>query len=110
MFEKPFRNAMYGIAEIRNLFAHQLDMQFQSTDQKLIKAAKRLTLHEGLTHFPNPGVWERHLAPIDSTDTVRDKFLVNLKVCLLWLAADYWRHLPWSIEHRPVRMELPSIE
>ena len=27
MFEKPMRNTMYGMTEIRNLFAHRLDMR-----------------------------------------------------------------------------------
>ena len=33
IFEKPIRNSMFGIADIRNLFAHQLDLSFNQTTQ-----------------------------------------------------------------------------
>jgi hypothetical protein len=47
MFDKPVRNSMYGIAEIRSLFAHQLDMTFSTDDKKMIDATAKLKLHEG---------------------------------------------------------------
>ena len=88
----------YGIAEIRNLFAHQLDMVFSSSDKKMIKAASKLTLHQGKTHYPNPFTREDHPETpiIEPVETVRDKFFVNLKLCLLWLMGDDARHRPWS--------------
>jgi hypothetical protein len=96
-FEKAIRNAMYGIAEIRNLFAHQLDMNFESNDPRMVRAIAKLTLHEGRTHYSNPITETDHLeTPIDPTNTARDKFLVNLKLCLLWLFGDHRRHGMWS--------------
>jgi hypothetical protein len=47
MLDKPYRNAMYGLAEIRNLFAHNLSMTFADTGTKMAIAFAKLTLHEG---------------------------------------------------------------
>jgi hypothetical protein len=96
MFDKPIRNAMYGIAEIRNLFAHQLDMTFKSEDKKMVDASKKLTLHQGRMYYPNPYSGKDSPYQFERTDTTRDKFFVNLKLCLLWLAGDVARHLPGS--------------
>ena len=46
MLDKPYRNAMYGLAEIRNLFAHNLSMTFADTGTKMAIASAKLTLHE----------------------------------------------------------------
>jgi hypothetical protein len=54
MFEKPARNTMHGMIEIRNLFAHRLDMTFDDNGEKLKQAAAKLTFHEGRTHYPTP--------------------------------------------------------
>jgi hypothetical protein len=94
MFEKPTRNAMYGIAEIRNLFAHLLDMDFKSLDKRMVDASDKLTLHQGRTHYPNPLSGNDSEHELEPTETTRDKFFVNLKLCLLWLAGDFARHLP----------------
>jgi hypothetical protein len=95
MFEKPIRNAMYGIADIRNLFAHQLDMTFDSTNSKLIEATKKLTLHEGRTHYPIPNWDSQNLGyELEPTATTQGKFFVNLKLCLIWLFGDRNRHHP----------------
>jgi hypothetical protein len=95
MFEKPVRNAMYGIADIRNLFAHQLDMTFESANTKLADAAKKLRLHDGITHYPIP-VWESQNSEyeLEPIGTIREKFFVNLKLCLIWLFGDHNRHHP----------------
>jgi DNA-binding MltR family transcriptional regulator len=93
MFEKPLRNAMYGVAEIRNLFAHQLNMTFESTDKKIVEATKKFTLHEGRTHYPVPWNDKQNLEyEIEPTNSARDKFIVNLKLCLSWLMVDGTRH------------------
>ncbi len=54
VFEKLARNAMYGIADIRNLFAHQLDMTFISGEKRMVDAANNLRLHEGKKYYPIP--------------------------------------------------------
>jgi hypothetical protein len=59
-------------------------------------AAKKLTLHEGRTHYFSPFSEETIRSIIEPTDTVRDKFFANLKLCLLWLMGDHQRHLPNS--------------
>lgn len=95
VFEKPMRNAMYGIAEIRNLFAHQLDMNFESTDVRMTSAAGKLTLHQGRTHYPNPIAQIDMDSPVEPVNSTKDKFIVNLKLCLLWLMDDDGRHGAW---------------
>ncbi len=93
IIEKPLRNAMYGIAEIRNLFAHRLTMTFNSPEKKMKDAIAKLTLHEGITHYPLPDtVTTVELKPVpaalltlDPTDTERNIFFVNLKLVLAHL-------------------------
>jgi hypothetical protein len=94
MFEKPIRNAMYGIADIQNLFSHEPGADFESADPRMTDAAKKLTLHHGRMYYPNPMTGEDHLeAPIvETTNTLRERFFVNLKFCLLWLMGDSGRH------------------
>jgi len=98
VFEKSIRNAMYGIGEIRNLFAHQLDMKFSSPAQKMIDAINKLSAHEGRTHYPLPfgGVEKDSEYKLKATETPRDKFFVNLKLCLIWLMGDNMRHGPYN--------------
>ena len=96
MFDKPYRNAMYGISEIRNLFAHNLSMTFASGGPKMNTALDKLALHVGQTHYQS-ALWEGDSAHIiEATDTAKDKILVNLKMCLLWLMLDNAKHQPWS--------------
>ena len=96
VFDKPIRNAMYGIAEIRNLFAHQLDMNFSSADKRMTDAAAKLTLHQGRTHYPHPITGKDSEYEIEATSTTRDQFFVNLKLCLIWLMEDHNRHHTWT--------------
>lgn len=96
VFEKPIRNAMYGIADIRNLLAHRLDMNFQSTDSRMVTAFAKLTLHQGITHYPNPITEKVSEHKIEPITTNKDKFIINLKLCLLWLFGDNHRHGLWT--------------
>jgi hypothetical protein len=95
MFEKPVRNAMTGLAQIRNLFAHHLDMRFSSDHPEMKKAVAQLRLQEGRTHYPSAfgGDTKYRLEIIHQT---RDLFFVNLKLVLICLMADADKHLPWS--------------
>jgi hypothetical protein len=96
IFEKPMRNAMHGIIEIRNLFAHQLDMTFSDKSEKFTRTVAKLVLHEGRTHYPTSvREWES-ADKLEPTDSVRGRFLVNLQICLLHLMNDEQQHLPWS--------------
>ena len=92
MLDKPYRNAMYGLAEIRNLFAHNLWMTFGDTGEKMKNASSKLTLHDGKEFFPSPALGHEHRHPIGQVNSLKDKFLVNLKFCLLWLFMDSVKH------------------
>ena len=45
MFEKPMMDAMYGINEIRNVFAHSMSTSFKRTDKKIAEAIAKIDLH-----------------------------------------------------------------
>jgi hypothetical protein len=85
-----------GLTEARNFFAHNLDASFDSTAAKMVDAMKLLTLHEVLTHYPH------HLYDKDSEHEIervtnnRDRFLVNLQLCLIALMRDRVSHVAWS--------------
>jgi hypothetical protein len=91
MLDKPYRNAMYGLAEIRNLFAHNLSMTFADSGEKMINAFAKLMLHNDKEFFPSwPGQENKH--PIGSVNSLKDRFLINLQFCLLWLMMDSIKH------------------
>jgi len=96
MFDKPIRNAMYGLSEIRNLFAHNMNMNFSADSEKMKTALAKLTLHEGKTHYPHPilgGISEERIERIVGP---KEKFIVNLKFCLIWQMVDLRSHYPNS--------------
>jgi hypothetical protein len=105
MFEKPARNTMHGLTEIRNLFAHRLDMTFDDKGEKMKQAAAKIVLHEGRTHYPTPYEDVDSVHELEPTATLRDKFIVNLKLCLIELLRDHYRHVAWSnaLMPEPVR-------
>lgn len=49
MYDEQTHAALIGISQIRNLFAHHLDMTFEAVDKGMVKAQDKLTLHEGRT-------------------------------------------------------------
>jgi hypothetical protein len=95
-FEKPVRNALYGLTEARNFFAHNLDASFDSKAEKMVGAMKLLTLHEGRTHYPHHLYDKDSEHEIEQVGNNRDRFLVNLKLCLIALMRDRVRHVAWS--------------
>jgi DNA-binding MltR family transcriptional regulator len=101
MLDKPTRNAMYGISEIRNLFAHNMSMSFSLDNEKMRTALSKLTLQEGKTHYPNPFTATSSDDLIEDPTAAKDKFIVNLKFCLIWQMVDLRSHYsfsntPWS--------------
>jgi hypothetical protein len=72
-------------------------MSFQSTEKRMVEGFAKLTLHEGITYYPLPDM-EGSTAeiPLEPIASNRDKFIVNLKICLLWLIADSERHRRWT--------------
>jgi hypothetical protein len=99
MFDKPVRNALYGLSEIRNFFAHNLVADMKSTEKKFAEAMGKLTLHKGESHYLSPMTLKPSEYAIEMPDGPRDVFIINLKVCLIWLMADGRRHGPWTNQH-----------
>lgn len=95
-FEKPVRNAMYGLSGVRNYFAHNLSTSFDSNAQEMVDRMKFLVLHEGLTVYPHRIYDGNTKEPIEDVDTNRDKFIVNLKLCLIALMRNRVRHETFS--------------
>jgi hypothetical protein len=96
MLDKPVRNSMYGINEIRNLFAHNLNLSFDDTKSALKTALGKLTLHHGREQYPSISWIENSGYNIEPIETVKDKFIVNLQLCLIWLMGDQRKHILWS--------------
>ena len=71
-------------------------MTFSDDKTNFLQAINDLTLHQGRTHYPTPFPDGESAVELEPTDTPREKFLVNLKICLLWLMADQHQHQPWS--------------
>ena len=99
--DKPHRNALTGLAELRNAFAHQLSLHFDDESPTISSAIKKLTLHVGKTHYPNPtsNIPKEVSIPFESDFDFRrrrDVYFVNLKLCLIWLMGDFNRHQPHS--------------
>jgi hypothetical protein len=107
MYDDQTQAALTGISEIRNLFAHHLDMTFEGTDQRMITALEKLTLHESLMRYPSP-VWdgdtEHNIEDISDNQT---RFLVNLKLCLILLTKDELRHEPHCNIPTNIRFSAP---
>lgn len=91
IFDKPMRQTMHGIVEIRNQMAHLLETSFNSLDKGLTAAFGKLRAHEGLTHFPLPGDPLTFL--LDPHGTRRELFFLSLKLALFALMSDTPRHL-----------------
>jgi hypothetical protein len=95
MYDKPIRNAMYGLSEVRNFFAHRLAADMNSKQKKFTEGMAKLTLHTSESHYLNPIALERSKYEIEKPNGPRDVFIINLKICLIWLLADSYRHTPY---------------
>jgi hypothetical protein len=93
-FERVTRNTMIGIARIRNIFAHEMDVTFSSDTKAMKENTGKLKLHEGRTHYPRPMPFNGEIAQyeLDKIENNKDLFLVNLKLCLIELFKDNNRH------------------
>jgi hypothetical protein len=99
-FEKPVRDTLDGLVKARNFFAHNLDASFDSEEKKMVAAMQKLCLHEGKRVYPHhiyDGDTDQTIEPVS---TNRDKFLVNLKLCLIILMRDRVSHEIWSNKSR----------
>jgi hypothetical protein len=92
MFEKQTREALYGISEIRNFFAHNLVAGFDSKEKKFTESINKLKLHEGRSYYPNPFTKKDSEVEIGNPSDARAVFIVNLKLALIELLADVSKH------------------
>ena len=101
--EKPVRDTLHGLSQIRNYFAHNLEPKFDSQTKDVLDAMLLLTLHVNKKYYP------RHLdnreseVEIEAVATNRDKFIINLKLCLIVLMHDRVSHVTWS--NKPLTQE-----
>ena len=98
--EKPVRNALYGLSTIRNVFAHNLSASFDLKTREMLGAIKLLTLHESRKVYPHQIYDGETKIPIETVANNRDKFLVNLRLCLIALMRDRVSHERWSNKPR----------
>lgn len=108
VLDRPQWHALHGLGAIRNMFAHNLSMIFDAPDKKLTEHFAKLTLHDGLTHYPSPIWGDPGIFPLEPTLRRRDVFFVNLKLSLLLLMADIHKHVPWSNEPTGVTYAAPD--
>jgi len=94
--DRPTRNALYGLTHIRNFFAHNLEASFDSDDKKYRQDVTLLVLHEGRTVYPHHFTPDDSDIKIEDVKTNRDRFLVNLKLCLIALMRDRVSHVAHS--------------
>ena len=100
MYDKEIHDALDAIYMIRNSFAHNLEMSFDSKDADFVKAMEKLTLHVGKTSWPGiiliAGESVGQNPPIDPVTDGQSRFLVNLKIALTYLLEDNRTHFPHS--------------
>lgn len=99
-FEKPTWDTLNGIAEVRNFFAHNLDASFDSKHENMVNALKRLVLNENRTHYPHHLFRRDTKHPLEPIRSNRDRFIVNLQLCLIALMQDRVSHETHSFEPR----------
>jgi hypothetical protein len=83
--DQKTRGALKGLASVRNFFAHHIDASFDSLNKEFNDAMRRLTLHEGRTHYPHHLFGPDSKNPIEPVHSRRDQFIVNLKLGLIAL-------------------------
>lgn len=94
--DRPTRNALYGLTHIRNFFAHNLEASFDSNDAKYLKDVGVLVLHDGRAVYPHHFIPEDSESRIEEMKNNRDRFIVNLKLCLIALMRDRVSHVAHS--------------
>lgn len=92
------RAALKGLAGVRNFFAHDIAATFDSSDKNFAQSLKRLALHNTRSHYPNPRSGVDSDIPIESVDSNKSRFIVNLKLGLLDLMRDRVSHRVYTNE------------
>ena len=102
IFGRAERQALVGLSEIRNRFAHQLDIhQFEAPDTVLGEGFAKLVLHQQYSRFPNPLAAGDSEIPVETPTNRREIFIVNLQLLLAILMKDRLRHRPYSNDPQP---------
>jgi hypothetical protein len=93
VIEREERLALVGIQEIRNLFAHKLNIRdFYSEDLK--EGFEKLKLHEKYQKFPYPFFEGESEFTVPKPTHLRETFLVNLEILTVVLMKDRQQHEP----------------
>jgi hypothetical protein len=116
-YEKPVRLALIGISEIRNFFAHNLEIkEFTGPNSKLDESFAKLSLHTIYSTYPSP-FWDGPSEfDVESVSDRRSQFIINLKLVLIFLMRDMKRHEIYSNEPKalppppPRGTPLPEFE
>lgn len=99
-FEKDERETLLALANIRNVFAHDLFTTFDATHEGMARAFGKLTLHVGLTHYPNALFSGNTNIPIEPPTSRRELFMTNVRLLMIVLMRDLHSHQPYSnIQH-----------
>jgi hypothetical protein len=101
--EKRIRDSMLIICKIRNIFAHKLSASFDSHDNDLKKVFDKLKLQDEFEFYPDARLGTLTGDKIEQATTNREKFIINLKLCLNFLMQDRCSHKTHSTE--PVSYE-----
>lgn len=111
--DQKHRNAMKGLAEVRNFFAHQTGASFDSLDPKFLNGIGRLTLHQGRTHYPHHLFGPDSATELEPVKNRRDQFIVNLKLSLIALMRDRVSHVAYSnqpLTDEQIRAKFPELQ
>lgn len=101
MFGKEELVAATGIAEMRNKFAHRLDVH-SFNDASLDEHFKKLKLHKLYKRFPHPFAKGDSDEKVQSPTSRRGIFIVNLQLLLTILLRDYGSHFSHSNHEKPL--------
>lgn len=96
--EEPARDTMRAIARVRNMFAHNLAITFESAHKDMVKSLSRMRLHEVYTHYPDARFGTPTSLKVEEAKNNRRRFLVNLKLSLNLLMQDRCKHETHSTE------------
>lgn len=99
--DKPALQALQGIANIRNQFAHRLAMK-SFDDASLQADLKTLTLHTVYKRYPDPFHDGDTSMEVEAASTNRDRFIINIRLLLVLLLRDLRLHLPNSNQFQPL--------
>lgn len=90
------REALNGLTEVRNFFAHNLETSFDSLDDRFLNGMGKLKLHNNRAHYPDIRSKGESVHKIESVKNKRGQFTVNLKIGLAMLMRDRLSHKKWS--------------